>query len=200
MGVSPFIGGSYRQRKGQAASPERPDRVKPVPDEIKGPNYPYRGSNTHGVDQGPAGADPEAYYENDEWDDGANATEIGYLPDEKIEDPVPVRIVSATGRERRDWRATRVVVTDQAQQILGRHDKRLRTVITVHPFAADETTANTNPIYIGNDAGLRQYTGYRIGAGTTFDTLMSTEDVWAIAPVGTTVEVSVITEFGVEIR
>lgn len=198
MGTNPFIGGSYRQRKGQAKSPDRPDRVKPVPDEIAGPNYPYRGSNTHGVDSEPGSADPEAYYENEEWPDGA--TEMGVLADEKIEEPVPVRIVAATGRERRDWRATRVVVTDTAQQILGRHDKRLRTVITVHPFAADETTANTNPIYIGNDAGLRQYTGYRIGAGTTFDTLMSTEDVWAIAPVGTTVEVSVITEFGVEIR
>ena len=199
MGVNPFVGGSYRQRKGMQTSPDRPDRVKPVPDEIEGPNLPYRGSNTHGVDV-PPGVDPEAYYENEEWDDGASATEMGYLPDEKIDEPVPVRIVSSTGRERRDWRATRVVVTDVAQQILGRHDKRLRTVISVHPFAADETTANTNPIYIGNDAGLRQYTGDRIGAGTTFDTLMSTEDVWAIAPPGTSVEVSIITEFGVEIR
>ncbi|QAX92941.1 hypothetical protein SEA_WHEEHEIM_33 [Streptomyces phage WheeHeim] len=198
MGVNPFVGGSYRQRKGQQTPIDRPDRVKPVPDEIEGPNFPYRGANTHGVDQGPG--NPDQYYENEQWDDGASATEMGYLPDDKIEEPVPVRIVSATGKERRDWRATRVVVTDQAQMILGRHDKRLRTVITVHPFAADETTANTNPIYIGNDAGLRQYTGYRIGAGTTFDTLMSTEDVWAIAPVGTSVEVSVITEFGVEIR
>lgn len=197
MGVNPFVGGSYRQRKGMQTPVDRPDRVKPVPDEIEGPNFPYRGAQTHGVDQGP---NPNEYYENEQWDDGASATEMGYLPDDKIEEPVPVRIVSATGKERRDWRATRVVVTDQAQMILGRHDKRLRTVITVHPFAADETTANTNPIYIGNDAGLRQYTGYRIGAGTTFDTLMSTEDVWAIAPVGTSVEVSVITEFGVEIR
>lgn len=197
MGVNPFVGGSYRQRKGQQTPIDRPDRVKPVPDSIEGPNFPYRGAETHGVDQGP---NPPEYYENEQWDDGASATEMGYLPDDKIEEPVPVRIVSATGKERRDWRATRVVVTDQAQMILGRHDKRLRTVITVHPFAADETTANTNPIYIGNDAGLRQYTGYRIGAGTTFDTLMSTEDVWAIAPVGTSVEVSVITEFGVEIR
>lgn len=197
MGVNPFVGGSYRQRKGMQTPVDRPDRVKPVPDEIEGPNFPYRGAQTHGVDQGP---NPNDYYENEQWDDGASATEMGYLPDDKIEEPVPVRIVSATGKERRDWRATRVVVTDQAQMILGRHDKRLRTVITVHPFAADETTANTNPIYIGNDAGLRQYTGYRIGAGTTFDTLMSTEDVWAIAPVGTSVEVSVITEFGVEIR
>lgn len=197
MGVNPFVGGSYRQRKGQQTPIDRPDRVKPVPDSIEGPNFPYRGAETHGVDQGP---NPSEYYENEQWDDGASATEMGYLPDDKIEEPVPVRIVSATGKERRDWRATRVVVTDQAQMILGRHDKRLRTVITVHPFAADETTANTNPIYIGNDAGLRQYTGYRIGAGTTFDTLMSTEDVWAIAPVGTSVEVSVITEFGVEIR
>ena len=196
MGVNPFVGGSYRQRKGQQTPIDRPDRVKPVPDSIEGPNFPYRGNETHGVDQGP---NPNEYYENETWDDGASATEMGYLPDDKIEEPVPVRIVSATGKERRDWRATRVVVTDSPQQILGRHDKRLRTVITVHPFAADETTANTNPIYIGNDAGLRQYTGYRIGAGTTFDTLMSTEDVWAIAPPGTSVEVSVITEFGVAI-
>lgn len=198
MGVNPFVGGSYRQRKGMQTPVDRPDRVKPVPDSIEGPNFPYRGSETHGVDQGPT--NPDQYYENEQWDDGASTTEMGYLPDDKIEEPVPVRIVSATGKERRDWRATRVVVTDQAQMILGRHDKRLRTVITVHPYAADETTANTNPIYIGNDAGLRQYTGYRIGAGTTFDTLMSTEDVWAIAPVGASVEVSVITEFGVEIR
>lgn len=199
MGVNPFVGGSYRQRKGMQTPVDRPDRVKPVPDEIEGPNFPYRGAQTHGVDQSP-GSDPERYYENEEWDDGASASEMGYLPDDKIDEPVPVRIVSATGKERRDWRATRVTVGDVAQQILGRHDKRLRTVITVHPVLNDGTTANTDPIYIGNDAGLRPYTGYRIAAGNTFDQLQSTEDVWAIADPGKTIEVSIITEFGVEIR
>jgi hypothetical protein len=198
MGVNPFVGGSYRQRKGMAESPDRPDRVKPVPDDIEGPNYPYRGSNTHGVDQGPAGKDAEAYYANEQWDDGA--TDPGYLADEKIDEPVPVRIVSKTGHERRDWRATRVSVTDTPQQILGRHDKRLRTIITVHPVLSDGTTANTDPIYLGNDAGLRPYTGYRIASGNTFDQLQSTEDVWAIADPGKVIEVSIITEFGVEIR
>lgn len=199
MGVNPFVSGSYKQRKGMADSPDRPDRVKPVEENVEGPNYPYRGSNTHGVDQGPGSADPEAYYDNTEWDDGSPTGE-GVIPDEKIEEPVPVRIVSATGRERRDWRATRTVVGDTPQQILGRHDKRLRTVITVHPVLADGTTANVDPIYIGNDAGLRPYTGYRIASGDTFDQLQSTEDVWAIADPGKTIEVSIITEFGVEIR
>lgn len=196
MGVNPFVGGSYRQRKGQQTPIDRPDRVKPVPDEIEGPNFPYRGSQTHGVDLSP-GTDPEGYYENEHWDDGA--TEPGYLPDDKIEEPVPVRVVASTGKERRDWRATRVSVGDVAQQILGRHDKRMRTVISVHPVANDGTTANTDPIYIGNDAGLRPYTGYRISAGNTFDQLQSTEDVWAIADPGKIIEVSIITEFGVEI-
>lgn len=198
MGVSSFIGGSYRQRNGQAKSPDRPDMVKPVPDEIDGPNFPYRGYETHGVDEGPGSADSEAYYANEQWDDGA--TEPGYLADEKVEEPVPVRLVAATGRERRDWRATRVPVGDYPQQILGRHDKRTRVVISVHPVLADGVTVNADPIYLGNDAGLRPYTGYRIGAGVTFDQLQSTEDVWAIADPGKTIEVSIITEFGVEIE
>lgn len=195
MATSPFISGSFRQRKGMQTPPDRPDRVKPVPDEIEGPNFPYRGHETHGV---PSDGNPEEYYEDESYE--GDGTVSGYAPEPVIEEPVPVRIVAATGRERRAWRATRVTVGEVAQQILGRHDKRLRTIITVHPVLYDGTTSNPDPIYIGDDSGLRPYTGYRIGSDATCDQIMSTEEVWAVADPGKVIEVSIITEFGVEIN
>lgn len=182
--------GSYRQLTGMQTPPRRPDRVKPVPEHYDGENFPYRGTQTHGV-QPPSDVDPGEYYENSAQDDGTELEDIPYVAPEEEPEPVPVRIVQKTARERLDWRAVRYSVTDQAQQILGRHEKRKSVRIRVH--------GDTDAIYIGNDSGLRTYTGYMVPAGTELFPISSTEDVWAIADSGKTVEISIMYEFGVEL-
>lgn len=193
---NPFTGGSYRQTRGQADSPERPDRVKPVPEHVEAPAFPYRGSETHGVPI-PHGVDVQEYYENNTWEDGEDAEKP--LPALIEEEPVPVRIVQKTGRELADFRTGRFVVTGP-QMILGRHDKRSTVYIKVNKFLADGVTANTNPVYIGYDSGVQPYTGYRLDVGDNFPPIESTEAIWATVDAGVTaVEISVIYEFGVEL-
>lgn len=189
--------GSYRQLTGMQKSPDRPDRVQPIPEKYEGVTLPYRGTNDHGV---PVAKDVD--YDTREFEYHQPDTEIGYLPDpdKDIPDPIPVRIVQGDSRrERLDWRAVRFLVGETAQQILGRHEKRRNVVISVHDVKSDGSTENTSPIYIGNDNGLRPMTGYRIGPGRTFDSLRSTEDVWAVTDPGSQVEISILYEFGVEI-
>jgi hypothetical protein len=193
MAVSPFISGSYRQLPGQQTSIDRPDRVQPVPEHVKGPEFPYRGTETHGVDPN---NDPGEYYEGDSWDD-TDDTERPLPPIPEV-DPIPVRIVQHESRERTEFRVQRFSVTDQIQNLLGRHEMRKNLRIRVHAFKTDGT-ANTDPVYIGADNGLKSYTGFEIAAGTTERDFSSTEDYWAIANAGTTVEISLYYEFGVEL-
>jgi len=192
MGANPFIAGSYRQRPGQQTPIERPDRVQPVPEHVEGPEFPYRGSETHGVDPT---ADPNAYYENTEWDD-ADDTEDPLPPLPEV-DPIPVRIVQRDARERTEFRVQRFSVTDQVINLVGRHELRKNMRIRVHAFETDGITANTDPVYIGADNGVKSYTGFEIAAGTTERDLTSTEDFWAICNPGTAVEISIYYEFGV---
>jgi len=182
--------GSYKQLTGMQTSPNRPDRVKPVPDTPKGPSFPYRGTETHGV--APTGSiDYDQYYETQVWDDGPD--EIPVLKPEEEPEPVPVRIVQGSARERLEWRATRLSVNGDgpALQLVGRHDKRRSLRIRVH--------GDTDPLYIGSDNNVRPYTGYLVPAGTELMPVYSTEEVYATAEPGTTVEVSVMYEYGVEL-
>jgi len=189
--------GSYRQLTGMQKSPDRPDRVAPLPEHYEGTNVPYRGTQNHGVE-----IPKDAEYETREFEFKQDETKPVYLPDpdNDIAEPIPVRIVQGESkRERLDWRAVRFIVQDVPQQILGRHEKRRNVVIRVHDVKSDGTTENSDPIYLGNDSGLRPMLGFRIPAGAQFDSLRSTEDVWAVAEPGTQVEISIIYEFGVEL-
>lgn len=197
MGVNPLINtGSYRQRPGQQKAPDRPDRVTPVPEHYEGVSFPYRGTQNHGVAPSKTD-DPEQYYDAQAFDDETD--KVVFLPAEVEVEPVPVRIVNETSRERNDWRAGRFLVTEIPQEILGRNDKRKSVRIKVHAFKSDGTTANTDPIFIGNDAGLRPYTGFQISAGEELYPFKSTENVFAITLPGVFVEISMISEFSVEL-
>jgi hypothetical protein len=177
----------YRQLPGQADSPERePERVQPVPEHYEGVNFPYRGTEKHGVEV-PA----DARYGVLESDYAETEKPDEYLEPEPEPEPIPVRVVNSTARERLDWRATRFLVKDTAAQILGRHEKRKAVRIRNHDA--------TNPIYIGNDAGMQPYTGYLIPAGTELYPFLSTEDIWAVSDSGTEVEISIMYEFAVEL-
>lgn len=187
--------GSYRQLLGMAApAKDRKDRVTPVEEHYEGTNFPYRGTEPHGVEPTPGVeyGDVQNEYTTDA------ATKIAYLPEPKEDDPVAVKIVQGAKRERLDWRALRFFVTDVPQEIVGRHEKRRSLQIYVHEKKNDGTD-NTDPIFVGPDSGLRPYTGFRIPAGSTMDTLHTTENVYAVCESGKTVEISIVYEYGVEL-
>ena len=186
--------GSYRQLTGMMKSPNRPDRVTPVPEHYEGENVPYRGTETHGV-----APSKGTEFHSREVEFVQDPHEVEYLPDPDsvIHDPIPVRIVQGDAkRERMDWRAARYRVTDQGQRILGRHDKRRDVRIKVH-FQTDGV--DSKPIYLGNDAGVAPYTGFQLDRGETLTPFISTEDIWAICNPGESVEVSIMYTFGVEL-
>ncbi len=189
MGNNPFIGGSYRQRQGQQTPPNRPDRVKPVPEHYQGQNFPYRGTETHGV-KPPADMDADAYYHVGMWDDGEAET-IKSEPELKTEDVIPVRIVQGEkGRQRLDWRAGRFYVQNIAQELVGRLETRRSLRI--------KNNSQTATIYIGPDSGVAVYTGYPLGPGQDI-LIYSTENVFAVTDNGSTAEVGILTEYAVEL-
>lgn len=184
--ANPLISGSYKQRKGQQTPPDRPDRVEPVEEHVKGVVFPYRGMEQHGVPQS-ASVNPEDYYDEEMVEDRPDE----YLPEQEEEVPVPVRIVQATSRERLEWRVSRFLVSENCQEILGRHEKRRHARIRVH--------GSSDPIYISPDNGVKPLTGYLIPAGTEFGPISSTENIYACADPTKTVEISIFYEFGVEL-
>lgn len=182
---------AYRQQPGQADSPSRePERVQPVPEHYKGVNFPYRGTQQHGVEV------PEDSHYNTRDFQYPEEKPDEYLPAEPEPDPVIVKVVSDAARERLEWRQSRYRVTDQGQRILGRNDKRKAVRIKVH-YQTDGV--DSKPIYLGNDAGVQPYTGYQMDRGETLYPFTSTEDVWAICNPGETADVSIMFEFSVEL-
>lgn len=182
---------AYRQLPGQADSPSRePERVQPVPEQYEGVVFPYRGTEQHGV-----AVPDDARYNTREFQYPEESPDE-YLEPEPEPDPIPVRLVNRTARERLDWRSARIRVTDRAQTIVGRHDRRKRLRIKVH-YQTDGV--DSNPVWIGQDDSVKPYTGYQMDRGETLDPFTSTEDVWAICNPGESVEVSVMYEYAVEL-
>lgn len=180
--------GSYRQLTGMMEPPNRPDRVKPIPEKVEGENFPYRGDNDHGVAPS-KGVNSEDYYEHDEWADGPAV--IPVVKPEPEPEPVAVRIVQKTARERRDWRAGQFTVQDFGQQLLGRLDKRLTVRIV-------NNSSDTN-VYIGHDSGVRPYTGFILEPKKDIPDLQTTEDIWVVCDATKSAVVSFEYEFGVEL-
>jgi hypothetical protein len=184
---------SYRQTQGQADSPDRPDRVAPVVEKYAGTNMPWRGTETHGVDV-PADTVYDTLEAQRPWvDDDAD---IQYMAPEEEPEPIPVKVVNETARERLAWRATRYRVTDSADMILGRHEKRRNVRIKVH-FQTDGV--DSNPIWIGGDDTVKPYTGYQMDRGEILFPFVSSEAVYAICNPGEQVEVSIMYDYAVEL-
>lgn len=178
---------SHRQLPGQASPPaEQPDRVKPVPEHYKGVNFPYRGTEKHGVE-----VPEDARYDSREFEADFPDEDVDYLPPEDEPEPVPVRVVQGSARERLDWRAVRFHVTTRPQQVVGRHDKRRSLRIKVH--------SGVSAIYIGPDSGVTDYVGFKIDQNEHID-IRSTEEIWAVCGGTTdTSEISIMYEYGVEL-
>lgn len=121
-----------------------PPKDYPVLDQEKyaGQNFPYRGTQAHGVEPTHAPVDVP------EWDDERE----GILYDEPIgeADPVPVRIITGYGRELRKWRTSSVLVSNTPVQLAGRADNRTR--LRIQPTTLPETLAVEYELILFNAA------------------------------------------------
>lgn len=177
---------AYRKLPGQADGPrDRPEAVQPVPEHYAGVNFPYRGTEQHGV------AVPEnAEYNTRDFQYKEEEPEE-YLPGEPEPDPILVRVVQDYAREIRKLQVVRVPVSQQPQQIVGKNLARRSLRI--------RNTDATNAIYIGPDSNVNAVTGFKIPANSEPNPFVTTEAVYATTGDSTVVEVSALFEFVVEL-
>lgn len=177
---------SYRQTAGQADSPsERPHALPPVPEHYDGVNFPYRGTETHGVEPTKgAKYDTREFQYPEEKEDHPE-------PPLSEPDPVLVRVVNQHARERRMWRPVRSQATQYATRIVGRNDAR--TNMRLRNLDA------ANAVYIGSDSTVSAYTGYKVSAGAEIYPFNTTEEVWVCTGDTSIVEIAVMYEYGVEL-
>ena len=157
---------------------DRPHAVEPIPEEYVGENNPYRGIQDHGVE--PTGKP----IGGPDYEDDIPAFYEEVKPDA---DPVPVRIVSAGGRELRRFNTWQeAVAAGTVRMIAGRNNARNSIVIL---------NTGTDTIYVGSSESVASYTGFPVGAGGTLS--LNTEDaVYAYAAAQQTV--ACIEEFSVK--
>jgi hypothetical protein len=172
MAPSPLI------RLGQAkTSAEAPNRVTPVPEHYAGTVFPYRGTETHGVDPS-----TEVTIDPEEADYGTTVA-VPLEPVEKEQEPVPVKIVGEGGPgELRTWFIIREYVRtgEGPRRIVGQDENRTKVKIR-NLHAADTLWIMAEPY---NDTNF----GYPILAGAELE-LTAVTDVWA--KVGAAADISV---------
>lgn len=181
---SPF---NFAQRVTSKKVTEHPTPIPPVPEEqYRDDNNAYRGIENHGV------ASQNHTTAEDYWGlEGRPA--IVYDEPEEEPNPIPVRIVSAGGRELRKWLAFRVLVPagNTATQIVARDEKRTKVTIdnTVQVNAGDALLINHAPF------NSTDY-GFVVRANSKVD-LTTEEGVWALPWGGGAITVTVLVEYAV---
>lgn len=121
-----------RLGNGARTSTDAPERVVPVPEEYEGDNFPYRGTQTHGV---------EPVHVPEEMRDWEGVVPAEYRVVEPEPEPTPVRIVQTGGRELHKWQVRRDYATGVVSRVAGRNDAR--TTLRVRNLGASSTTAGT---------------------------------------------------------
>lgn len=164
--------GSYRQRPGMQTPPDRPQAIAPVPENYVGVNFPYRGIGTHGVVP-TQDVDPEEYYDHTSYD--MNPDNFKTLPPEKEPEPVPVKIVNDSARERYMFRTQTLVIPvgSDVVQLVGRNDRRNMVRLRIPGSSAGS-------IIFGGDRNLSVGFGYTMATGTELE-FRTTEPVYVVA-------------------
>jgi hypothetical protein len=156
-----------------------------VPEHYEGVNFPYRGTETHGV-KPPDGAK----YDTREFQYPEEPPEH-YAEPEPEPNPVLVRVVQDHAREILDWRTVRVPVSQNPVLLVGRNLARRKLRI--------RNLDGANAIYIGPDPNVSTVSGYKISAGQEMNELVTTEPVYATTGDSSVVETAVMFEFAVEL-
>lgn len=177
--------GAVRLNTGKPAD-DRPHAIPPVPEHYAGENFPYRGTETHGVPVHASG-EPLA----DLYEDNASGT---YEPAPEPEAVVPVRIVDVSGRELRRFRTGQEILDSTTASIV-------RMLVGRNPARTSVSIKNTGAqtMYIGETESVAAYTGYPIPAGV--EKVFSHEDaIYAVAVSGQATTVAMLEEFTVRER
>lgn len=169
-------GGTFAKPTGET------EPLEVQPDTTTGFNFPYRGTEQHGV----APATQTHYTPSEQWALDEHAPEYDAEP--KHVEPVAVRIVQESSREFRGFSTGTAVVDSNVRQVAGRHDHR--TSVKIRNLSA------TKKIYIGGNM-VNTVSGWPIEANAT-ETLYTEMEVYAISEDGSSVNVAVLQEFRVE--
>lgn len=168
--------------------PDNSARFLPVQEARPGALFPYRGTETHGVEN------------VNEWADvpqgGANEVIVEYQDPEPEPTPIPVRIVAEHSAEMREWRVIRDRAgTNNARQLVGQ--MLGRTSVTIKNLS--DAVAPVDRVWVGPDSTTKQYTGYPLDPGKELN--LSTEsEIYTIANDGNTeVPLAAYIEFTVEL-
>lgn len=141
-------------RAGQTKQSTEPrEHVTPVPDSFAPEFLPYRGTQTHGV-----APSQDSHNIPDHRDD---ARPVPVIPLPEKPEPVPVVVISDTGRRIRQWRGHSTYATPSVAQIVGAHDKR--TKVTIRNLSTDKTA------YLGPDVTVSVVNGFPVLPGGAFE-------------------------------
>lgn len=165
--------------------------MTPIPDDPAGTNLPYRGAVDHGVPFQETELADEAHYHT--------GRPVEYMPEEADAVAIPVRIVQESARELRQF-STDIVelnVTGQVNPItrLAPRDER-RSKITIRNNTAGDAFIGTSDLRWN---GTESSNGFVLGQDESIS-LETTEPVYAVAAVGTNVQLSLLIEFRQAVR
>lgn len=177
------VGGSFDAPEGGTVP------LNPIPDRAEPINFPYRGSNTHGVEVEarpwiPQDADEQSWTGEAPYD----ATPYPLIP-------VPVEIVNRSAGEIREWRTVLSSASKlSSNRIAGANPRRTRMRIK-HVNTADATAI----VFIGHDGAMSNLSAWPLSPGESVE--ITTEgEVWALlnsAATNPTADVAIILEMTV---
>lgn len=161
-----------------------PGRTEPIPPQMEaaeGDNIPYRGIVDHGVPVAHTFHDFAGYEDTEEGSDKEY---------EKEPDPIPVRIVTAGGRELRRARTWQDIVPDTTtvRKIAGRNEARTSIVIYNNSAAL---------VWVGFTESVTAYTGFPVNNAGTLS-LKCENEIFAVGTSGTPQQLCMCEEYSVE--
>lgn len=148
--------------------------MQPIGETVAGENLPYRGTVDHGVPY--TGVDP--IDESRMW---ADSDKTDYETEEKVADPIPVRVVNQGSREIKTFSSALYEIPAgptslDPVQICGRDEKR--TQITIYHRGSETLwVASSRDDFATNSQGGPAYRAFPLAAEGKL-TLSTTEPVW----------------------
>lgn len=169
-----YTGGSFLDPSGNV------EPLQPAPDTFEPINFPYRGTEQHGVapqERPWIPHDPTI----DDWTEGDD----GPVEYAEIE-PIPVILYQTGPREIKSWRAFQGYAGSSSSILVGQNGNRRRTRIR----SLAETDGPT--VYIGHTSNTSSLEGYPIDPGQSVE-IDTEEEVYSVSD-GIGVNVAVIVE------
>lgn len=174
--ANPLTNPTYRTRK-----PPQREPLTPITEEYApGDWHPYRGVEDHGV---------ESIDKNVEMPDYRGERPVEYPVEKVSPDPVPVRVVNESARERREWTTITTPLSNAPAMIVNRRENRTSMTIT---------NVGVTDVLIAADANTLPALAYKLAAGKDL-TLNAETEVYAWVPVIGEGAVAIVEQFTVKL-